>query len=120
MIFLEHGIVILQDKFWGGYKDDFIFIPVDQVSELEIGSDTHTEYAGMTSKTTHFWILKVNNVNMQSYSRWLKLGTTEAEINSQMPRLGAAVKCINLYYDVTQGDSWQTSGGYTTSYGFIW
>ena len=122
IVVTDEGIFLLRKKFLGALNGDVQFIPSEKISNIEIGSDIHTEHAGLTSTTSEYWIFTINTVDYQSYSRYLLLGSNEQQINSNRPPLMEAISGIAQFYPVQEGDSWQTSGGFQTSigYGFFW
>ena len=122
ILFTDHGIIFMTRERRGGVTGESQFIPVGKITNLEVGSETHTEHAGFTSTTADYWILTVNTTDYESYSRWLYLGANESEINVNRPFIMRALGPASQFYQIDEGDSWQTSGGFQTSFGFgvIW
>lgn len=120
MVFTDAGVFLLREKMFGSFNGQVQFIPFNSISSIEIGSDIHTEHAGFTSTTSEFWILTINTVDYQSYARWLYLGKNENEINTNRPALMKFISKLAPFFQLVEGDSWSTSGGFTTSYGFYW
>lgn len=120
MVFTDAGVFLLREKLFGSFNGNVQYIPFGSISTIEIGSDIHTEHAGFTSTTTEYWILTINTTDYQSYSRWLHLGQNESEINRNRPGLMKFINKIAPHFELVEGDSWSTSGGFTTSYGFYW
>lgn len=119
VVVTTEGVAFLRKKFLGSLNGDVFFIPASKISNFEIGSELHTQHHGMSSTTTNYWILTLNTTDYQSYSRWMLLGTNEAEVNQNKPSLVRSIQATAEIYPVEEGESWQSSGGYTTSYGII-
>ncbi len=118
IVVTDEGIFLLRKKFLGALNGDVQFIPTEKISSIEIGSDIHTEHAGLTSTTSEYWIFTINTVDYQSYSRYLLLGSNESQINSNRPPIIEAISQVAQFYPVQEGDSWQSSGGFQTSIGY--
>lgn len=119
LLFTDMGVLIFKTKFTGKVKNDVRAIPLDQVSNIEIGSDTHTEKAGLVSNTTEYLTLKINSADYTSVTRYLYLGKNESEINQFQPYIMRLLNDISGTYQLVEGDSWVSSSGYTMSFGVI-
>lgn len=122
LVFTDRGVLVMREKMFGSLKGDCSVIDGRTITNIEIGSETHTEHAGFTSTTTDYWILTINTSGYQSYSHWLTLGSNESEVNRNRPVLMEAISAVAAYYPVVEGQSWSSSGGFQTSigYGFFW
>lgn len=118
ILFTDHGIIFMTKQRRQGLTGESQFIPIAKISNLEVGSENHTEHAGFTSTNTDYWIFTVNTTDYQSYSRWLYLGSSESEINANRPFHMRALEPVGKFFGIEQGDSWQSSGGFQSSIGY--
>jgi len=101
---------------WGA--GDLNVIDRSTVDHISVGSEVHTEYQGLISKTQSFWTLTFATNQYTQFTRWMYLGKNESEMNVNRPKLGKTLDVLSGNFELVQGDSFQTSGGYTTSVGF--
>jgi len=117
IIVTDNHILFVPEKKSGWGAGDFGCIPISQISSVAVGSEVHTEYQGITSKTMNFWTLTFVTTQYTEFTRWLYLGKNEAEMNKNRPIHGKTLDRLSEFVTLTQGDSFQSSGGYTTSLG---
>ena len=117
IIVTDNNVLFVPKKKSGWGAGEFGCIPISEISSVSVGSEVHTEYAGITSKTQSFWTLTFVTKQYQEFTRWLYLGKNEAEMNQNRPIHGKVLDGLAQYFTLTQGDSFQSSGGYTTSFG---
>ncbi len=110
---VEQSIIFCQSKFYMNGR----WHSRSAMSALSVGSQVHTEYSGISSSTTEYLVLTVQMKDYTSYNFWITLGRGQAEINQHFPPVMRKLEKMAQVYLVQQGDSWQSSGGYTTSYG---
>jgi hypothetical protein len=117
IIVTNNHILFVPKKKSGWGAGEFVCIPISQIDSVAVGSEVHTEYAGITQKTQSFWTLTFLTTQYTQFTRWLYLGKDESEMNQNRPILGKYLDQLSQYVTLTQGDSFQSSGGYTTSFG---
>ena len=117
IIVTDNHILFVPEKKSGWGAGEFGCIPINQISSVAVGSEVHTEYQGISSKTMNFWTLTFVTTQYTQFTRWLYLGKNEAEMNKNRPIHGKTLDRLSEFVTLTQGDSFQSSGGYTTSFG---
>ena len=90
------------------------------IAQISVGSEDHVEYQGITSSQSFYWTLTFETTNFQTFTRYLYLGKNEREMKQNRPALGQQLQRLGQYFDLVEGDSYTSSGGYTTSFGFGW
>lgn len=90
------------------------------ITEISVGSEYHIEHQGFTSSESAYWTLTFATNNYQTFTRYLYLGRDEREMNQRRPALGNTLQKLGNYFPLVEGDSYSSSGGYTTSFGFGW
>jgi hypothetical protein len=118
VIVTDKYIAFIPKKRSGWNAGQSTLIPIEMLASISVGSDFHTEYQGFTSYSETYWTLTFQTTNYQQFTRWLFLGRNEKESNSNRPILGATLDKLGNYFELEQGDSFETSGGYTTSVGY--
>jgi len=113
IFFTDAGVL-----FAGKRGKDFYFTPRQLVSSITVGSEDHIQYQGLSSSRFFYWILTINTTQYETYTRWIPMGATENSINASRRMFGPQIELISKFYDVDEGPSWHSSGGYTTSYGW--
>ena len=101
---------------WGGAEAQVI--PRDTVTQISVGTDFHTQYQGLFSTSTTYWTLTFETSNYTQFTRWMYLGRDEREMNQNRPDLGVTLEQLGKHFQLVQGSSFQTSDGYTTSFGY--
>jgi hypothetical protein len=48
------------------------------------------------------------------------LGKNESEMNQNRPEVGRIIQKLSEFFELTEGESYSSNGGYTTSYGYGW
>jgi hypothetical protein len=118
VIVTDEFLVFVPKKKTGWSAGKLATVSTASVTSISVGSDFHTEYQGITSKSQTFWTLTFVTDEYQQFTRWLYLGGNEREMNQNRPQLGQTLEKLGKYFNLVQGDSFQTSGGFTTSIGF--
>lgn len=118
VIVTDKYLVFVPKKKTGWSAGKLSIVPTASITSISVGSDFHTEYQGLTSKSQTFWTLTFVTDQYQQFTRWLYLGGNEQEMNQNRPQLGRTMEKLGEHFELLQGDSFQTSGGYTTSVGF--
>jgi hypothetical protein len=90
------------------------------VSVISVGTEFHTEYQGVSSRSETYWTLTFETTDYTQFTRWLYLGKNEKEMNQNRPELARVLDGLQNFFDLEQGESFESSGGYTTSYGVGW
>lgn len=88
------------------------------LSALGVGESHHVQYHG-TGSTPH-WLLSftISMMDMTQYTRHTLLGTNESEVNRFFPQAIESLKRLaRVGYPIVDGPGWNSTGGYTTSYG---
>jgi len=118
VIVTEDYLLFVPKKKTGWNAGTLSTVPTASISSISVGSEYHTEYQGITSYSQSFWTLTFVTDQYQQFTRWLYLGRNEAEMNENRPQLGKTMERLGQHFQLTEGDSFQSSGGYTTSIGF--
>jgi hypothetical protein len=118
VIVTEDYLVFVPKKKTGWNAGKLSTVPTSSITSISVGSEYHTEYQGITSYSQSFWTLTFVTDQYQQFTRWLYLGRNEAEMNQNRPQLGQTMERLAEHFQLTEGDSFQSSGGYTTSIGF--
>ena len=119
-IVTENYVAFLPGKTKGWSVPDPIIIQRENITEISIGSEFHTEYQGITSKDSAYWTLTFQTNNYQQFTRYMYLGKDENEMNKNRPILGAKLDELGKLFTLTQGDSFTSTGGYQTTFGVGW
>ena len=90
------------------------------VSQVSVGSEFHTEYQGITSTDLTYWTLTFETTDFQQFTRYLYLGGNEREMNQNRPILGKNIQKLGEFFQLVQGDSFTSTGGYKTTFGYGW
>ena len=120
VIISEHYVSFLPAKKKGWSAGPGIIINRANVTQISVGSEDHVEYQGITSSESFYWTLTFETNQFQRYTRYLYLGRNEQEMNSIRPQLGNLLQRLGQYFNLIEGDSYTSSGGYTTTFGFGW
>ena len=120
VIVSENYVSFLPAKKKGWSAGPGIIINRGSVTQISVGSEDHIEYQGITSSESYYWTITFETNQFQQYTRYLYLGRNEAEMNRNRPELGATLQRLGQFFDLVEGDSYTSSGGYTTSFGFGW
>jgi len=118
VIVTDQYIAFIPEKLSGWNAGRMQLIRRESVVVIAVGSEYHTEYQGITSDSASYWTLTFETSNYEQFTRWLYLGKNEKEMNQYRPQLGKIMDSLGNYFDLEEGDSFQTSGGYQTSFGY--
>ena len=116
----DNYLAFLPAKKKGWSASPGVIVSRDSISQISVGSEDHVEYQGITSSQSFYWTLTFETTNYQTFTRYLYLGKNEREMNQNRPALGQQLQRLGQYFDLVEGDSYTSSGGYTTSFGFGW
>jgi hypothetical protein len=116
----DNYVAFLPSKKKGWSVGPGVVISRDSIAQISVGSEDHVEYQGITSSQSFYWTLNFETTNFQSFTRYLYLGKNEREMNQNRPALGAMLQKLGQHFPLVEGDSYTSSGGYTTSFGFGW
>ena len=111
-------IAFVPEKKFGRKAGQLNFVPTNSITSVSVGTDFHTDYQGFTSSSKTYWTLTFSTNQYQEFTRWLYLGSKEAEMNQNRPELGRIIENLGEHFEIVQGDSFATSSGYTTSVGY--
>ena len=120
IIVSDSYVAFLPRKLSGWGAGEMQVIQRDSISSISVGTEYHTEYQGITSYSETYWTLTFVTNNYAQFTRWLYLGRNEKEMNQNRPIHGKTLDRLQDYFDLEQGDSFQSSSGYTTSFGVGW
>lgn len=120
ILITDNYVAFLPSKKKGWGSGPGIIVNRANVTEISVGSEDHIEYQGISSSETFYWTLTFETTNYQRYTRYLYLGRNEREMNENRPKLGSYLQKLGQYFNLVEGDSYASSGGYTTSFGFGW
>ena len=87
---------------------------------ISVVTEFHTEYQGVSSRSDTYWTLTFETTDYTQFTRWLYLGKNEKEMNQNRPELARVLDGLQNFFDLEQGESFESSSGYTTSYGVGW
>lgn len=116
----DNYIAFLPSKKKGWGAGDGIVINRQNINEIAVGSEYHTEYQGLLTKDSAYWTLTFETNNYQQFTRYLYLGKNESEMNQNRPKLGNTIQILGELFNVVQGDSFTSTGGYRTTFGYGW
>jgi hypothetical protein len=111
-------VAFIPEKLSGWNAGQMQLIRRESVVAISVGSEYHTEFQGITSTSASYWTLTFETSHYEQFTRWLYLGKNEKEMNQYRPQLGRIMDSLGNFFDLEEGDSFQTSGGYQTSFGY--
>jgi len=120
IIVSQSFVAFVPEKKSGWGAGQFQILSRASISSISVGTEVHTEYQGLFSTTQSLWTLTFITKNYTQFTRWLYLGKNEAERNKNRPIHGKTLDKLSKVFQLVQGDSFQTSGGYRTSIGVGW
>ena len=120
IIVTENYVAFLPAKKRGWSVGDGFVINRASVNQIYVGTEYHTEYQGITSSDSVYWTLTFETNNFQQFTRYLYLGRNEREMNSNRPDLGRKIQRLGEFFALTEGDSFSSTGGYKTTFGYGW
>jgi hypothetical protein len=125
IIFTDQHLLIVGAGYggWldGGTSTD-VFIPVQNIDHLALGSAHHVQYSGFTSSDSNYWTVAIITTDGAVYERYISLGSGEKQINESRQRLTKTFQYLSNFFTVTvDGGHVESTDGYTTtmSYG-VW
>lgn len=120
IVITDNYLAMLPAKKKGWTVGDGIIISRANISQISVGSEYHTEYQGITSTDMAFWTLTFETNNFQQFTRYLYLGKNEREMNQNRPSIGQTIQMLGEHFQLVQGDSFTSTGGYKTTFGYGW
>lgn len=120
IVVTDNYLAFLPAKKKGWSAGPGVIVSRASIAQISVGSEDHVEYQGITSSQSFYWTLTFETTNFQTFTRYLYLGKNEREMNQNRPALGQQLQRLGQYFDLVEGDSYTSSGGYTTSFGFGW
>lgn len=120
IIVTDNYLALLPAKKKGWGVGDGIIISRDNISQISVGSEFHTEYQGLITTQSNFWTLTFETTNFQQFTRYLYLGKNENEMNQNRPIHGQTIQQLGELFQLVEGDSFVSSGGYRTTFGYGW
>lgn len=118
VIVTDDYVAFIPEKLSGWNAGQMQLIRRESVVAISVGSEYHTEYQGITSTSASYWTLTFETSNYEQFTRWLYLGKNEKEMNQYRPQLGKIMDTLGNFFILEEGDSFQTSGGYQTTFGY--
>jgi len=118
VIVTDAYIAFIPEKLSGWNAGQMQLIRRESVVAIAVGSEHNTQYQGITSESASYWTLTFQTSTYEQFTRWLYLGKDEKEMNRYRPQLGKIMENLGNYFDLEEGDSFQTSDGYQTSFGY--
>jgi hypothetical protein len=116
----DNHVAFLSAKKKGWTVGPGVTLRRNDIAQISVGSEDHVEYKGITSSQSFYWTLTFETNNFQTFTRYLYVGKDEKEMNQNRPALGSLLQKLGQHFDLVEGDSYSSSGGYTTSVGFGW
>jgi|688.fasta_scaffold130866_3 hypothetical protein len=120
IVVTENYVAFLPAKKRGWSVSSGSLISRASVNCISIGSESHTEYQGITSTDSFYWTFTFETNDFQQFTRYLYLGKNESEMNQNRPEVGRIIQKLSEFFELTEGESYSSTGGYTTSYGYGW
>jgi hypothetical protein len=111
-------IVFIPVKKTGWSPAPFEILHVSNLATISVGTEQHTQYQGLVSTSEVNWTLTFFTTNYTQTTKFLYLGQNEREMNQNRPAHGKTLELLSQFFELEQGDSFETSDGYTTSFGF--
>jgi hypothetical protein len=91
------------------------FYPAKEIDKITIGEEIHESHGGFTSSTSHWMLLTIFTKEFQQYARYIPDGNSEQEMNEIRPSRMADLNKISKYYQLEEGESYQSSSGFSLS-----
>lgn len=113
-------VAFVPEKKSGWSPASFELLYTQHISTISVGTEYHTQYQGVTSTSEVNWTLTFFTTEYTQFTKYLYLGRNEREMNQNRPIHGKTLESLSQYFDLEQGDSFETSDGYSTSIGFGW
>jgi hypothetical protein len=113
-------VVFIPEKKSGWNAGSFELLYTAHISSVAVGTEYHTQYQGITSSSDVSWTLTFFTTEYTQFTKYLYLGGNEKEMNQNRPVHGKTLDNLSQYFDLEQGDTFETSDGYTTSIGIGW
>ncbi len=111
-------IVFIPPKKTGWNPAPFEILEVSNLATISVGTEQHTQYQGLVSTSEVNWTLTFFTTSYTQTTKYLYLGKNEREMNQNRPAHGKTLEMLSGYFELEQGESFETSDGYTTSFGF--
>jgi len=111
-------IVFIPVKKNGWNPASFEILQVANLASISVGTEHHTQYQGLVSTSEANWTLTFFTTNYTQTTKYLYLGQNEREMNQNRPAHGKVLEMLAQFFELEQGESFETSDGYTTSFGF--
>lgn len=120
VIVTDSFVAFLPEKLSGWGAGEMQAINRGSVSVISVGTEFHTEYQGISSRSDTYWTLTFETTDYTQFTRWLYLGKNEKEMNQNRPAQAKILDGLQRFFELVQGESFESSGGYTTSFGVGW
>lgn len=114
LIFTSEGICYFPMKA-KHMKGKPLFYPAKEIAKITIGEEIHESHGGFTSSTSHWMLLTIFTKDFQQYARYIPDGNSEQEMNEIRPSRMAQLNDISKYYQLEEGESYQSSSGFSLS-----
>lgn len=118
VVVTDSFIAFVPKKKTGWTAGQLSLVPTNNIEVISVGNDFHTDYQGFSSRSSTYWTLTFSTSDYQQFTRWLYLGSKESEMNQNRQELGQTLEKLGEHFELVQGDSFETSSGYTTSIGY--
>ena len=94
-----------------------ILVQKKAIKQIEVSLLHFTEHQGFVSTKKLFFVLNFVTNDHRKFERNLFIGSTEAEKNRNYPKCLEIIENFSKYFDVIEVGEYESSGGYTTSFG---
>ena len=120
ILITDQHLCFLPGKKKGWLVGSSNFLPINSITEVSVGSEYHIEHQGFVSTESAYWTVTFQTSNFQSFTRYLYLGKNENEMNRNKPEVGQTLQRLGQIFELVEGNSYTSTGGYTTSFGYGW
>lgn len=117
IIITESYVLFVPEKKSGWGAGEMGSLNREIVTAISVGTEFHTEYQGISSTSDMYWTLTFVTSQHTEYKRWLFLGGNEKQMNINRPIHSSTLDRLGEFFDLVEGDSFESSSGYTTSFG---
>ena len=117
IVITESHVLFVPEKKSGWGAGELGSLNREIVTAISVGTEFHTEYQGVSSTSDMYWTLTFVTSQYTEHKRWLFLGGNEKQMNTNRPIHSRTLDRLGEYFELVEGESFESSSGYTTSFG---
>lgn len=114
----ERWLLFTPKRFGFGHRSYARVFNKGDLAALGVGESHHIEYQG--TRSTPYWLLSftMSMRDLTQYTRHAPMGSNETETNRTFPASIEKLRGLaSAGYPIVDGPGWNSTGGFTTSYG---